>query len=482
MLIEKRELRVHLDRGVAPVACDVRGSEPQTNGTFRLANISRNGMFLETPGDVPLELGTAVQFAMRLDQEREDVSGVARVRWIRARDQGPYLPRGLGIQVVEFHESAERRYLDFLENCLVNLKITDLMDPAYVDATAATPVREVVRAIRARGVDCAIITDQASAPIGIFTRSDLVRLFDLEGAASEPVGKHMTRNPTTVSTDQSTDDAYAMMRFGSLHHLPVVEEGVIVGVLSTRDLVRYWAEFMDLQARRLTRSYDRAMSVIAHDLRTPLGVIKTTNLMLTSGALGPEEYMQSGLAESIDTTCEMMLRLIDDILDVGSVSSGVLRLDRVSLDLKEFLTKVHRWFEPAAKAKNLTLSLQLSPDLPRIMADPQRLDQVLNNLIGNALKYTPGKGRVTLGAETRHSRVAIWVRDNGPGIAVGEQGRLFKEFSRLSSVPTAGEKSTGLGLAIAKRLVEAHQGTIEVESSLGKGTTFRVLLPIGDLQ
>src|SRR5262249_51619894 len=118
----------------------------------------------------------------------------------------------------------------------------------------------------------------------------------------------------------------------------------------------------------------------------------------------------------------------------------------------------------------------------RIIADPLRLEQVLNNLVGNALKYTPDGGRVAVSAETRHSRVAISVRDTGQGIAPGEQGRLFKEFSPLSSVPSKGEKSTGLRLAIVKRLVEAHHGTIEVESKLGVGSTFRVLLPIGEIQ
>jgi signal transduction histidine kinase len=483
MAIEKRELRVHLDRGVTPVACDLRGSEPRAGGTFRLANISRSGMFLESTGDMAVAQGHAVQFSMRLDQERDEVSGVARVRWVRPREQGPYLPRGLGVQVVEFNENAEKRYLDFLENCLVNLKITDLMDPGYADVAPGASVRSVVQLLRAKGVDCAVVVDTHSSPIGIFTRSDLVRILDGDGALDEPVSAHMTMNPTTVSTEQSTDDAYNMMRFGSLHHLPVLEDGIVVGVLSTRDLVRYWAEFMDLQSKRLSRSYDRAMSVIAHDLRTPLGVIRTTNLMLTSGALEPREYLAAGLGESIDGTCEMMLGLIDDILDDGSIASGNIRLNRVPLDLREFLTKVHRWFEPSAKAKGIHLALGVVDDeLPLVAADPLRLEQVMSNLVGNALKYTPERGRVTIGAETRHSRVAIWVRDNGPGIAEKEQSKLFREFTPLSSVPAKGEKSTGLGLAIAKRLVEAHGGAIEVDSRLGSGTTFRVLLPLGDIQ
>lgn len=483
MAIEKRELRVHLDRGVTPVACDVRGSETnKASATYRLANISRSGMFLETPEDVGLPQGSAVQFSMHLDQEREDVSGVARVRWVRSRDGGPYLPKGLGIQVVEFHENAERRYLDFLENCLVNLRITDLMDPGYADVQPLATVREVVEILKTKNVDCTVVTDVEGRPLGIFTRSDVVRLVGVDGALDEPVSAHMSMNPLTVSTEQSTDEAYTVMRYGSLNHLPVLEDGLVVGVLSTRDLVRYWAEFMDLQAKRLTRSYDRAMSVIAHDLRTPLGLIKTTNQMLTTGTVPPGEYMTLGLAESVDNTCEMMLGLIDELLDIGSITSGAVRLNRVPVDLRELLTRVTRWFEPEAKAKGLSLTLTVPADLPSVKVDPLRIEQVMNNLVGNALKYTPAGGAVRIAGETRHSRVCITVSDNGQGISAEEQKKLFREFTRLSSVPAAGEKSTGLGLAITKRLVEAHHGTIEVESRLAVGSTFRVLLPIEDIQ
>ncbi len=481
-MLEKRELRIHLDRSQQPVACDVRGNRTDANGTFRLANISRSGMFLECPIEPAVSAGDQIQFSMRVDRDDEEVSGVARVRWVRPRDHGPYMPRGLGVQVLAFHENAERRYLEFLETCLVHLKITDLMEPNFVDLAPQTTVLEAVRRIRDRAAPCAIILDAKGGAAGIFTRSDLFRVVDEGDALARTVETAMTRDPVTISTDQSTDDAYSVMRYGSLNHLPVIEDGVVVGVLSTRDLVRFWAEFMDLQAKRLAKSYERAMSVIAHDLRTPLGLIKTTNLMLTTGAVTAQEYLGGGLGDSIDSSCEMMMGLIDDILDLSTLSTQGVRLNPTDVDLAEIGRKVHRWFEPAARSKRITLGLEISPGLPSITADPLRLEQILVNLVGNALKFTPEGGHVLLRLEQRHSRVAVSVIDDGPGIAPAERQLLFKEFARLSNRPTKGERSTGLGLAIVKRLIEAHGGSIEVVSELGHGSTFRMLLPIDAVQ
>ena len=482
MIMEKRELRVQMDRGLPPVACDLRAGASHQPSTYRLANISRTGMFLEgLPADTEVVQGGSIRFSMRVGSG-EDVAGVGRVRWIRPNEEGPYQPRGIGIQVVAFDDNAERLYLDFLESCLVNLKITDLMDPNFLDVPPDASVRDVLALMRQRNGAAVVVTDGESAPLGIFTRGDLVKIVDEGLSLAGRVDQFMTRAPVVVTTDQSTDDAYSIMRYGSLNHLPVLEEGIVVGVLSTRDLVRYWAEFMDLQAKRLTRGYEHAMSVIAHDLRTPLGLIKTTNLMVMTGAVEPKEYLSSGLAESVDSTCHMMMGLIDEILDVGTVTLGGIKLAKAKIDVYTFLEKIRRWFEPSARSKNISLSLDVEEDLPELAADPLKLEQVMNNLVGNALKFTPKGGCVFLGAALKHSRIALSVADTGPGIEPSERDKLFRDFTRLSPKPTGGERSTGLGLAIVKRIVEAHQGIIEVESRPGFGTLFRVLLSIGEIQ
>ncbi len=470
-----------LDRAKSPVAFEVLDAARPSSRTFRIANISRSGMFIETPQDVAVQRGASIHFALRLDKD-EEVTGVARVRWVRNSDGGPYLPKGLGVQVLEFHEQAEKRYLEFLEGCLLDLKITDLMDPTFPSLGPTDPIQKAVTEFRDKNADCIVVSDAYGKALGTFTKNELCAVLHLDDFLAQPVGSRMKPHPQVLSTDHDTEDAYRIMRQGGLSHIVIVEEELAVGLLSTRDLVRYWAEFMDLQARRLSRNYDRAISVIAHDLRTPIGLVQSTNQMLTSGELTPAEYLRSGLPEILENSCDMMMKLIDDILDVSRIKAGAVRLDFQSVDVGEVLSRCVKAFGPAAAAKNIAVKLVLQGALPRIKADPLRLEQILNNLISNALKFSPEGGRVAIGAKTLHSKIALWVTDQGPGIAAAELDGLFKDFSVLTNRPTKGEKSTGLGLAITKRLVEAHGGTVAVESTPGLGTTFTVSLSIGDIQ
>jgi signal transduction histidine kinase len=152
------------------------------------------------------------------------------------------------------------------------------------------------------------------------------------------------------------------------------------------------------------------------------------------------------------------------------------------MDVEALVRRVAESFQPAFRGKAVHLALQFPTPLPKIKADPLRLEQVLNNLISNALKFSSANAHVVVGARPVHSKVVIWVMDSGPGIPADQLDRLFREFGGVTNKPTGGEKSVGLGLAITKRLVEAHGGTITVESELGKGTTFTVHLPIEDLQ
>lgn len=480
MEIERRELRVSIDRAKSPVAFEVLGSGRPANRSFRLANISRSGMFLEAPPDVEIQLGHSIHFALRLDQE--EVTGVAKVRWVRDNKHGPYMPKGVGVQVIEFHENTEKRYLEFLEGCLLDLHLSDLMDPAFASLHPYDQIKDAVALFQERNTDCIVIDDAYGKPLGTFTKNELCRVVHLDDFLAQPVAAHMQPKPTTLSTDHDTEEAYRLMRQGGLNHILIVEEGLVVGLLSTKDLVRYWAEFMDLQAKRLSRNYDRAMSVIAHDLRTPIGLIQTTSLMLTSGEMTPQEYVASGLPETLESSCDLMLKLIDDILDISCIKVGAVRLECEALDMGEILQKCAKAFGPTAKAKDLRLKVVIQGSLPQIKADPLRLEQIINNLVSNAIKFSTEGGQIVLGVKTLHSQVALWITDQGPGIAAVEIENLFKDFSILSNRPTKGEKSTGLGLAITKRLVEAHGGTIAVASTPGLGTTFTVSLPIGEIQ
>lgn len=484
MNAEQREPRVALDRGAQPLAFEVWQGDHSASPRLRVGNLSRSGMFLESQDPIDLQAGSSIHFSLSADDERkhEDVSGVARVRWVRRDANGPLRPRGFGVQVIEFHDSSEKRYLELLEKFVLHLRVADLMNPKPAQALAGTSIKDILPLFSLHRTGCVVAVSGDGVPIGTLGYVDLPRIFLRETYRHEPLGMHMTPGPTLISVDQSLEEAYDQLRSGAIDFLPVVEEDVLVGVLSAREVFRHWAEYMELKTKRLSSSCDRAISVIAHDLRTPIGLIQTTNQMLGTRQISADEYISSGFPDVVTQSCEMMLNLIDDILDLGKIKAGFVRLNCIGVDLDDLIRHTATAFSTTAMIKRITIDVKSGGPLPRIKADPARLEQILNNLLSNAIKFTPDGGYIAIGTRLKHSKVSFWVADNGPGIKEEQITHLFEEYTALSQHGTRGEKSTGLGLAITKKLVEAHGGTIAVESRPGLGTTFTVTLPIGDLQ
>lgn len=478
---DRRELRVSLDRSHPPIALEILGARRECTGAYRIANISRSGMFLEAFKDLGLDPGAMLEFSLKLEHG-DEITGLAGVRWVRRENSGPYLPRGFGIKVTAFHDHGERRYHEVLEGCLVGLKLTDLMDANVVTLSPECTVLEAAQALqKAKGGSAVVISPQGLV-LGLFRRGTLVDLISSSNFLGQKIGDHLSPVMHVLTTDSSAEEAYVAMRSGGIEYIPVLEDGLIVGLLSTRDLVRYWAEYMDLQASRLAHSYERAVSVMAHDLRTPLSLIRTTNLLLHSGELSLEEYGRLAFPEVIDSSCELMLGLIDDILDAASLRSGSVRLNLADVDLPELFKKVARAFAPTLAARRVRLTLFTEPGLTNIQADGRLIEQVLNNLLSNALKFSPEGTEIVLGAKSQHSQIEILVKDQGPGIPPEEQKSLFREYTAVSPKALRGEKGTGLGLSIVKRLVAVHGGSVNVTSSVGSGATFHVYLPIASLQ
>jgi len=155
-----------------------------------------------------------------------------------------------------------------------------------------------------------------------------------------------------------------------------------------------------------------------------------------------------------------------------------LELKPQRIDLSQYLQKAVELRRPLAKAKSISLQLELPPELPEVSMDPQRIEQVLDNLVANAIKFSFADTQIILSARKTGNFVSIEVKDQGQGIPQKDLPKLFSDFGKTSVKPTSGEKSTGLGLAIVKRIVEAHKGRVGVESETGKGSTFYFTLPV----
>jgi signal transduction histidine kinase len=228
------------------------------------------------------------------------------------------------------------------------------------------------------------------------------------------------------------------------------------------------------ELRELNELKNTFLGIAAHDLRNPAGAIRSLSWLLLEGGL--DEGTQTGFLQDIYCASDEMLKLLDDLLNVSLIESGKLKLKLKRTNLKELVESRIRVMSMIAQSKGIDIAVELD-DVPPWTVDPGRLRQVVDNLISNAVKFSPGDTTVRVRLECNGFSANISVRDQGPGIPPEERDKLFGMFHKASVKPTAGETSTGLGLAIAKKVVEAHGGKIALESAVGSGSTFTVSLP-----
>jgi len=227
--------------------------------------------------------------------------------------------------------------------------------------------------------------------------------------------------------------------------------------------------------REVARLKDEFLGQVSHELRTPLTIIHGYSELMVDGLL-PEGTMIRQSADEIHTSSTLMLRLVDDLLDTSRLDAGRIQLTPTSVELGGWLARVATGFGQATPSHRVLA--HLPTPLPAINADLDRLGQVMNNLLSNAARYSaPGTAIRITGVEVEDG-VEIQVADQGPGVAPEDCERIFEKFYRGKHGATLAVRGTGLGLAVARQLVEAHGGQIGVRSSLGQGSTFWVRLPI----
>ncbi len=249
------------------------------------------------------------------------------------------------------------------------------------------------------------------------------------------------------------------------------EKGTMVGAV---------AVFHDVtELKRLERVRREFVANVSHELRTPLTAIKGYAETLRDGGLR-DPARAAEFVGVIHRHAGRLRALIEDLLDLAAIEQGEARPTLAPTPLRETVAQAEAVIRPAAEAKGQTLGLEIPAGLPDALADRDRLAQVLINLLDNAVKFTPERGRITVSASAAGGRVRLAVRDTGIGIPPGDLGRIFERFYRVDRSRDRREGGTGLGLAIAKHLVQAMGGTLEVESLQGSGTTFRVILPAAD--
>jgi two-component system, sensor histidine kinase and response regulator len=227
----------------------------------------------------------------------------------------------------------------------------------------------------------------------------------------------------------------------------------------------------------LNQLKNKFLGMAAHDLRNPLASIRGFSEILLTEAAGPLTDQQKEFLTIINTTSEEMLHIVNDLLDVSIIESGKVDLNLNLYSFRKLLEERIRLMQITAENKQMKINVDYD-DVPEFKFDTNRISQVIDNLISNAIKFSPPGSTINVTLKRAGDMAEVAVRDKGPGISPEDRNKLFGTFQKLSARPTGGEKSTGLGLAIVKKIVNAHGGEVSVESELGSGSVFKFNIPM----
>ena len=275
----------------------------------------------------------------------------------------------------------------------------------------------------------------------------------------------------------TTADGYTLGTLCVIDRVPrelTTEQQEALQALARQVMAQLELRRQNLALRELDRLKDEFVAGVSHELRTPLTSIRGYVETLLEEETGPLSDEQRRFLEITDRNAARLLRLVTDLLFIAQVNAGRLELEHGEVELATLLAESVEHSRPVAIGKRIAIAEDVEPLV--VPGDAQRLGQLLDNLVSNAVKFTPHQGRVTVVATRENGHAVVRVGDTGIGIPATDLPRMFSRFSRGSNVSTIG--GTGLGLAISKTIAEAHGGTIDVTSVENEGTTFTVRLPL----
>jgi two-component system, sensor histidine kinase and response regulator len=270
--------------------------------------------------------------------------------------------------------------------------------------------------------------------------------------------------------DQNTKMARLNQDISNLQRNLVKEKMILANILDE-------LKQANQQLALLNEEKNRFISMAAHDLRSPVSTaLSYADIMLNNEGIFPKEKNIQFL-KVIEERLGFALKLMSELLDIGKIESGSLKLNLQKNDFLQLLEKTIRFNRMVADMKKISIFLDCTEESLLFAFDKEKMEQVLNNLISNAIKYSAPATHVQVKTERHQNEVRTWVIDQGVGIKENELSQIFHAFQKSSSRPTAGESSTGLGLVIAKKIVEEHGGVIGVESEENKGSSFYFTIP-----
>jgi len=345
----------------------------------------------------------------------------------------------------------------------MSAKVKELVETVSEDRTRLATILDSM-------ADGVIMTD-TEGNVSLANRA-AEKLLNLKGAKDKPLIEAVRDHEIdellklclrTGSTQAAQYESGLSKRYLRAIAIPITERGVLL-------------LFQDLtELRNLQTTRRELIGNISHELRTPLAGIKAMVETLHDGAIDDMEVARDFLTR-IDTEVDRLTQLVAELTELSRIETGEAELRREPVNLNQLAEEVVIQFGPQAERQKLSISEGLSAELPAVPVDKGRIRQVIANLVHNAIKFTPTGGRITVTSRVLEASVVVDIADTGMGIAKEDQARVFERFYKGDKARTG--EGTGMGLAIAKHVIEAHGGNIWVESEEGKGSTFSFSLPL----
>jgi signal transduction histidine kinase len=300
---------------------------------------------------------------------------------------------------------------------------------------------------------------------------------------------------TVLMTGHGTiDSALEAMKQGASDYLtkPLHLEEMIVRLQKVLEEKQRFVRLKDFATqlekanqdlKRIDEMKSEFVSIASHELRTPLASIKNAVQLILQGKTGEINENQKKFLSMADRNISRLTNILNDLLNLSRIESGKIDIKIEELDPRALIEFILSSLRPQADGKSAQLKIEIGKKLPSVYGDREKVEQILTNLVGNAIKFTPEGGEISVSAQPSPrggNKLAISVRDSGIGISEDQQEKIFEKFHQVEGSLHRSVSGTGLGLAITKGLVEAHHGEIWVESEIGKGSTFTFTLPISE--
>jgi len=359
----------------------------------------------------------------------------------------------------------QKRTVLIVDDDPINVMVlSDVLERDYVVRSTTNPEEALALALQEPQPDCILLDVVMPSLDGYEICSQLKKRSETQAI---PV--------IFITSRTETEDEALGFEIGAVDYIAKPFSPPLVMSRVTNHIVLYQQK---LELAKLNAQKNHFLGIAAHDLRNPLMSISGFSELLANPAMGELTAKQKRYLDAINDSCEVMRTLIDDLLDVSLIESGQFELNLAETDIAELVNGVVFMYEQQALAKQISLKVMLSGNLPNaLMLDKPKIEQVIGNLISNAIKYSHSDTRIDVSVAVESGQLVIEVRDQGQGIPAHELPSLFHPFAKTSVRSTAGEKSIGLGLAIVQRIVKGHGGEISIASEVGVGTTFRVEIP-----